>query len=40
MVKEEGRKDIFGRRYVVESHEFHPTLIVIVLKQTEFYSNF
>ena len=34
------RKDIFGRRDVVESLRFHPTLIVIFLKQTEFYSNF
>ena len=34
------RKGIFGRRDVVESLRFHPTLIVIFLKQTEFYSNF
>ena len=34
------RKDIFCRRDVVESLRFHPTLIVIFLKQTEFYSNF
>ena len=31
------RKDIFGRRDVVESFRFHPTLIVLFLKQTEFY---
>ena len=30
------RKDIFGRRDVVESIRCHPTLIVIFLKQTEF----
>ena len=34
------RKDIFGRRDVVESLRFHPTLIVIFFKQIEFYSNF
>ena len=34
------RKDIFGRRDVVESLRFHPTLIVIPFKETEFYSNF
>ena len=33
------RKDIFGRRDVVESLRFHPTLIVIFLKQSEFYTN-
>ena len=31
------RKDIFGRRDVVESFRFHPTLIVLFLKQIEFY---
>ena len=31
------RKDIFGRRNVVESFRFHPTLIVLFLKQIEFY---
>ena len=31
------RKYIFGRRDVVESFRFHPTLIVLFLKQTEFY---
>ena len=30
------RKDIFGRRDVVESFRFHPTLIVLFLKQIEF----
>ena len=34
------RKDIFVRRDVVVSFRFHSTLIVIFLKQTEFYSNF
>ena len=34
------RKDIFGRRDVVESFRFHPTLIVLFLKQTEFYYKF
>ena len=33
------RKYIFGRRDV-DSFRFHLTLIVIFLKQTEFYSNF
>ena len=32
------RKDIFGRRDVVQSFRFHPTLIVLFLKQIEFYS--
>ena len=32
------RKDIFGRKDVVESLRFHLILIVIFLKQTEFYS--
>ena len=31
------RKDIIGRRDVVESFRIHPTLIVLFLKQTEFY---
>ena len=34
------RKDIFGRRDVAESFRFHPTLIVLFLKQTEFYYKF
>ena len=34
------RKDIFGRRNVVESFRFHPTLIVLFLKQIEFYYKF
>ena len=34
------RKDIFGRRDVVESFRFHPTLIVLLLKQIEFYYKF
>ena len=34
------RKDIFGRRDVVESYRFHPTLIVLFLKQIEFYYKF
>ena len=33
-------KDIFGRRDVVETLRFHPTLILIFLKQTEYYSIF
>ena len=33
-------KDIFGRRDVVESFRFHPTLIVLFLKQTKFYDKF
>ena len=33
-------KDIFGRRDVVESFRFHPTLIVLFLKQIEFYYKF
>ena len=34
------RKDIFGRRDVVESFRFQPTLIVLFLKQIEFYYKF
>ena len=34
------RKDIFGRRDVVESFRFHPTLIVLFLKQILFYYKF
>ena len=34
------RKDIFGRRDVVESFRFHPTLTVLFLKQIEFYYKF
>ena len=34
------RKYIFGRRDVVESFRFHPTLIVLFLKQIEFYYKF
>ena len=34
------RKDIVGRRDVVESFRFHPTLIVLFLKQIEFYYKF
>ena len=34
------RKDIFGRRDVVESFRFHPSLIVLFLKQIEFYYKF
>ena len=34
------RKDIFGRRDVVESFRFHPTLIVLFLKQIELYYTF
>ena len=33
-------KDIFGRRDVVESFRFHPTLFVLFLKQIEFYYKF
>ena len=33
-------KDIFGRRDVVESFKFHPTIILLVLKQIEFYYTF
>ena len=34
------RKDIFGRRDVMESFRFHPTLIVLFLKQIELYYKF
>ena len=34
------RKDIFGRRDVVESFRCHPTLIVLYLKQIKFYYKF
>ena len=34
------RKDIFGRRDVVESFRFQPTLIVLFLKQIKFYYTF
>ena len=34
------RRDIFGRRDVVESFRFHHTLIVLFLKQIEFYYKF
>ena len=34
------RKDIFGRRDVVESFRCHPTLIVLFLKQIELYYKF
>ena len=34
------RKDIFVRRDVVESFRLHPTLIVLFLKQIEFYYKF
>ena len=34
------RKDIFGRRDVVESFRCHPTLIVLFLKQIKFYYKF
>ena len=34
------RKDIFGIRDVVESFRFHPTLIVLFLKQIELYYKF
>ena len=34
------RKDIFGTRDVVESFRFQPTLIVLFLKQIEFYYKF
>ena len=34
------RKDIFGRRDVVESFRFHPILIVLFLKQIELYNKF
>ena len=34
------RKDIFGRRDVVESFRFYPTLIVLFLKEIEFYYKF
>ena len=33
-------RDIFDTRDVVESRRFHPTLIVIFLKETKFYHNF
>ena len=34
------RKDIFGRRDVVESFRFQPTLILLFIKQIEFYYKF
>ena len=34
------RKDIFGRKNVVESFRFHPTQILLFLKQIEFYYKF
>ena len=34
------RKDIFGRRDVLESFRFHPTLIMLFLKQIELYYKF
>ena len=34
------RKYIFGRRDVLESFRFHPTLILLFLKQIEFYCKF
>ena len=34
------RKDIFGRRDMVESFRFHPTLTVLFLKRFEFYYKF
>ena len=34
------RKYIFGRRDVVESFRFQPTLIVLFLKQIKFYCTF
>ena len=34
------RKYTFGRRYVVESFIFYPTLILLFLKQIEFYYTF
>ena len=34
------RKDMFGRRDVVGSFRFHPTLIVLFLKQIEFFYKF
>ena len=34
------RKYIFGRRDVVESFRFHPTLIVLFLKEIKFYYKF
>ena len=34
------RKDIFGRRDVVISFRFHPTLIMLFIKQIEFYYKF
>ena len=33
-------KDIFGRRDVVESFRFHPSLIILLLKQIECYCKF
>ena len=34
------KRKIFGRRDVVESFRFHPTLIVLFLKQSKFYYTF
>ena len=34
------RNDIFGRCGVVESFQFHPELVLIFFKDSEFYSKF
>ena len=34
------RRDIFGRRGVVESFRFHPTLILFYLKECQFYNKY
>ena len=36
----EKRKDIFGKRNVMESFRFHPTLILLYLKECQFYTKF
>ena len=36
----EKRKEIFGGRTVVESFNFHPTLILCYLKACQFYNTF
>ena len=36
----EKRKDVFGKRNVMESFRFHPTLILLFLKVCQFYSKF
>ena len=36
----EKRKGVFGKRHVMELFRFHPTLILLFLKECQFYSKF